>query len=69
MKKGITIAIVLLIVAIVTMATTYAFFTASTITTPVTTQAHQLVVIYHGDTEIRGNLNLVKSNKHCFRRR
>lgn len=69
MKKTLTYATILLIVAIITISGTYAFFTA-TITTenPMAVEAHQLEVIYTGDTEINGGLDLVKDKSGGYRR-
>lgn len=69
MKKTLTYAAILLIVTIITVSGTYAFFTA-TITTddPLSVKAHQLEVIYTGDTEINGGLDLVKDKSGGHRR-
>lgn len=60
MKKIIAYIFVLLIVAIITIGSTYAFFTASITEDPFTSQTHQLEVIYTGDTAISGGLDLVR---------
>lgn len=68
MKKTPKIVILLLIVAIITIGGTYAFF-ISTIATPnFTVESHQLEVIYTGDEEINGGLNLVKDKSGGYRR-
>ena len=69
MKKIITMSLVLLLVTIITVSGTYAFFTA-TIGSSNTqfAKSDQLEVIYTGDTEISGNLNLVTNKNEGFRR-
>lgn len=69
MRKTLTYIGILLLVTIITVSGTYAFFTA-TITTedPMAVETHQLEVIYRGDTEINGSLNLVKDKSGGHRR-
>lgn len=69
MKQSLTYATFFLIIAIITIGGTYAFFTARTTSDkPLLTGTHQLEVIYTGDTEINGNLNLVKDKNDGHRR-
>ena len=69
MKKTLSYIGILLLVTIITVSGTYAFFTA-TITTdnPMAVKTHQLEVIYTGDMEINGGLNLVKDKSGGHRR-
>lgn len=68
MKKAMTYALVLLLVTILTVGGTYAFFTATTTSNSLAGETHQLEVIYTGDTEINGNLNLVKTKEEGWKR-
>lgn len=69
MKKTIIYATILLIVAIITISGTYAFFSASVTTKdPLSSETHQLEVIYTGDTEINGGLYLVTDKSGGYRR-
>ena len=68
MKKTLTYILILSIVTILTVSVTYAYFSATTSTNTPTAQTHQLEVIYTGDTEISGNLNLVKTKEQGFKR-
>lgn len=70
MKKVITYVIVLSLVAIVTMSGTYAFFHTSALASNAIDNltTHEIKVIYSGDTEIDGFIELVKSKEEGFRR-
>ena len=68
MKKSLTYATIFLMIAIITIGGTYAFFTAITTNNQLLTGTHQLEVIYTGDTEINGNLDLVKDKSGGHRR-
>jgi len=68
MKNTPKIVILLLIVAIITIGGTYAFFIATIATPNFTVESHQLEVIYTGDEEINGGLNLVKDKSGGYRR-
>lgn len=69
MKKTLTYGLILLIVTIITVSGTYAFFTATTTAEePIAVESHQLEVIYMGDTEINGGLDLVRDKSGGHRR-
>lgn len=68
MKKILKVLLLLLVVAVVTIGITYAFFTATIELPEFTVDAHQLEVIYIGDEEINGVLNLVKDKNGGYRR-
>lgn len=69
MKKIITVSLILLLVTIVTVGATYAFFTATTGSSGTQfAKSDQLEVIYKGDAEISGNLNLVRNKDEGHRR-
>ena len=69
MKKIATWILVLLLITIITVSGTYAFFTSITSSgTPLRSATHQLEVIYTGDEDIRGNLNLVVDKSGGYRR-
>lgn len=68
MKKILTYALILTVVALVTISGTYALFTASTSTELNNAGAHQVQVRYTGDTQIEGFIELVKTKEEGFRR-
>lgn len=68
MKNIPKIIMILLIVAIITIGVTYAFFFATIDLPEFTVNSHQLEVIYTGDTEINGHLPLVKDKSDGYRR-
>ena len=69
MKKTLTYGLILLIVTIITVSGTYAFFTATTTAEePIAVESPQLEVIYMGDTEINGGLDLVRDKSGGHRR-
>lgn len=68
MKKTPKMLIILLVVAILTIGGTYAFFSATINTQQFTMKSHQLEVIYTGDEEINGGLDLVKDKSGGYRR-
>lgn len=69
MKKNLIHIAIMMIVAIITISGTYAFFTATVTTdSPLSTQTYQLEVIYNGDIEIKGVLDLVKDKSGGHRR-
>lgn len=68
MKKILTYAIILTLVALITIAGTYAAFTASTSSQQIDIGAHQIQVIYDGDEKIDGYIELVKTKEEGFRR-
>ena len=69
MKKILTYATILLIVAIISVSGTYAFFAASVSTEdPISGTAHHLEVRYNGDEEINGGLELVTDKSEGHRR-
>lgn len=69
MKKTITYIISLFLVAIFTIGGTYAFFTSSVQrNNAIASGSHQLQVIYSGDIEIGGQIELVKTKSEGFRR-
>ena len=63
MKKTLTYILVLSLVAIITAGSTYAYFVAVIDGGGQLAQTHVLEVIYTGDTEIKGNLDLVTSKE------
>lgn len=65
-----TILIILLVVGIivVTVGGTYAFFTSAISNNSLSTDIHELDIIYTGDTEISGNLNLTTDKSGGHRR-
>lgn len=70
MKKVIIYALVLTFVTIVTVSGTYAAFNSMTEDKNAfkNINAHEIKVIYSGDTEISGYIDLVKTKEEGFRR-
>lgn len=69
MKKILAYSLVLTIIAVITISGTYAMFTASvTSDEQIDFDAHNLKVIYGGDIEITGYLELVRTKEEGFRR-
>jgi hypothetical protein len=69
MKKVLTYAFVLLIVTIITVSGTYAVFTINeNIGGEVELGAHEIKVIYSGDIQINGVIDLVRDKSGGFRR-
>ena len=67
-KKIIIYATVLLLVTLITVSGTYAFFSASATQIANSMGTHELKVLYSGDTEISGFIELVKGKEDGFRR-
>ena len=63
MKKALTYILGLSLVAIVTAGSTYAYFVSVVEGGGKIAQTHVLEVIYTGDTEIKGNIDLVTSKE------
>ena len=69
MKKILTYIVILTVVALITIGGTYALFTASaTSNEKIDVGTHQIQVIYDGDEEINGMIELVESKEGGFRR-
>lgn len=69
MKKILSYTILLTIVAIITISGTYAVFTATAESgNDIDLNAHQIHVIYDGDEEIDGKIQLVEKKEDGFRR-
>lgn len=69
MKKVMIYTIAILLIIILTVGTTYAFFSAATSSfNKLNSETHKLEVIYTGDTEINGHLNLVKVKEDGYDR-
>lgn len=67
-KKIIIYATVLLLVTLITVSGTYAFFSASANQIANNMGTYELKVLYSGDTEISGYIELVKDKEDGFRR-
>jgi len=68
MKKMMIYTLTLFFVTLITVGGTYAFFSAVVDQNTNTMGTHQLKVLYSGDTEISGFIELVKSKEEGFRR-
>lgn len=68
MKKAMIYTVTLLLVTLITVSGTYAFFSAMTTNNNTIAGTHQIKVIYSGDTQIEGYIDLVKAKEEGFRR-
>ena len=69
MKKATKYIIILSLVALISIGGTYAFFSATvTSNEKIISKGDVLEVIYDGDEEIKGDINLVKTKEDGFRR-
>lgn len=68
MKKKVILVTTLILVTIIAVGGTYAFLSSIITRNTFNAQSHKLEVIYRGDTEINGLLELVKSKEAGYRR-
>ena len=67
-QKTVLIVLAVISIIVITAGGTYAFFTAITSSNSLSTNIHELDVVYEGDTEINGNLELTTDKSGGHRR-